>query len=129
METLVEESRTDRSAEQFKEYCQFVDRLEPVIEKTIDGLRETNFTEDLIGGRRYSRATSIMSSAYKRHEQLLEHATLERLKECPRLTVWREEHFRLSHESKVELQKHKRTEPCLRARLPYVTASERHPST
>jgi hypothetical protein len=96
-----------------------LERLRPFIDDTIDKLRQSTFREDPIAGRKYSRATSIISSAYKRHGQLLDRALLERLKDCPHLKVWREDDFKLSHESRQELHLHQRLEKCLRIELEY----------
>lgn len=46
-----------------------------------------------------------MSSAYKRHGQLLGVALLERLRECSRIEVWSEDKFKLSYDSEVEVRK------------------------
>lgn len=101
--------------------CQnaIVQRLQPLIDEAIDRLSEAAFREDPIGGKKYSRATSIMSSAYKRHGQILEAALLERLKDCARFQVWREDAFRLSHESLKQLHIHQRIEKCTRIELEY----------
>jgi hypothetical protein len=47
-------------------------------------------------GRKYSRLTSIISSAYKRHGAILEFALRESLRESNRHKVWREDAFRVS---------------------------------
>ena len=96
-----------------------LERLRPLIDDTIERLRYTTFREDPIAGRKYSRATSIISSAYKRHGQILERALLERLKDCARLQVWREDDFKLSHESLTELRIHGWIEKCLQIQLQY----------
>ncbi len=96
-----------------------LERMRPLIDDTIDKLRQTAFREDPIGGRKYSRATSIMSSAYKRHGQILDAALLESLKECTRFRVWREDDFKLSQESLTALHIHQRIEKCTRIQLPY----------
>jgi hypothetical protein len=51
---------------------------------------------DPIAGDKYSRQTSIISSAYKRHGTILEFALRESLRESNRHRVWREEAFRVS---------------------------------
>jgi hypothetical protein len=96
-----------------------LDRLRPTIDLTIDRLRRLPFRADPIAGEKYSRITSIMSSAYKRHGQILDQALIERLKDCARLRVWREEEFKLSHDSLRELRVHQRVEKCLRIELEY----------
>lgn len=97
----------------------YLDRLRPLVDDTIEKLGEASFREDPIAGRKYSRATSIMSSAYKRHGQILDFALLERLKDCARLKVWTEDDFKLSHESKRQIQITDRIDPLLRTNLPY----------
>lgn len=96
-----------------------LERLRPFIDETIEKLGEASFREDPIAGRKYSRVTSIMSSAYKRHAQVLDRAILESLKECSRLKVWREDDFRLSHESLREFSISDRIERCLSVDLVY----------
>jgi hypothetical protein len=96
-----------------------LERLRPFIDDTVDKLRHTTFREDPIGGRKYSRATSIISSAYKRHGKILEAALLERLKDRARLQVWREDEFKLSQESLKQLHVHERLEKCMRIQLEY----------
>lgn len=70
-----------------------VDAIEPLIEKTISKLKNKAFAADPIAGEVYSRVTSIVSSAYKRHGHIIERAILERLTQCPELTVWADPKF------------------------------------
>lgn len=65
------------------------------VEKTIQRLNTKTFTPDPIAGRHFSKITSILSSAYKRHGYILERALLEALKQCPHFEVWREEFFQV----------------------------------
>ncbi|MGA2311875.1 MAG: hypothetical protein ABSF87_05845 [Xanthobacteraceae bacterium] len=65
------------------------------VEKTIQRLNTKQFTPDPIAGRHFSKITSILSSAYKRHGYILEHALLEALKQCPYFEVWRDELFQV----------------------------------
>ena len=97
----------------------YLERVRPVIDESIRKLAQTEFREDPIGGRKYSRATSIISSAYKRHGQILGTAILECLKTNPRLTVWCEDAFKLSGESLSKLREIQKVEPCLRKKLKY----------
>jgi hypothetical protein len=83
----------------------FLSRMEPTLHATLANLARTKFRADPIGGAKYSRATSIISSAYKRHGQILGRALLERLKDCGRFTVWTEDHFKLSFASIAELHR------------------------
>ncbi|GAA5629270.1 hypothetical protein Brsp05_04571 [Brucella sp. NBRC 12953] len=97
----------------------YLERLRPFVDDTIEKLGSASFREDPIAGRKYSRATSIISSAYKRHGAILEMALLERLKECARLRVWTEDDFKLSHESLTRARTSERIEPLLLTDLPY----------
>src|SRR5215813_3500739 len=70
-----------------------LDLLKPEIEKTIKGLDSKNFEPDPIAGPHFSKITSVMSSAYKRHGYILERAILESLRLCPHFEVWRDAEF------------------------------------
>ncbi len=82
----------------------FMSRMVPVIDDAIKRLKETKFRLDPIGGRKYSRATSIISSAYKRHGNILGRAVLERLRDSAQFRVWSEDEFKLSTESLEEIR-------------------------
>jgi len=73
-----------------------LDLLKPDIEKTIRALDSKRFAPDPIAGPHFSKITSVMSSAYKRHGYILEHAILEALRLCPDFEVWRDDHFQVS---------------------------------
>ena len=55
------------------------------IEGTIQRLEAKTFLADPIAGPHFSKITSVMSSAYKRHGSILERALLEALEEVPAL--------------------------------------------
>lgn len=97
----------------------YLERLRPFVDDTIEKLGSASFREDPIAGHKYSRATSIISSAYKRHGAILEMALLERLKECARLRVWTEDDFKLSHELLNRVRVSERIDPLLVTDLPY----------
>jgi hypothetical protein len=73
-----------------------LDSIRPMIDSTIKSLSHAKFRVDPIGGERFSRQTSIISSAYKRHGQILEAAIRSRLSECKYFQVWHEPTFRVS---------------------------------
>src|SRR5262249_26932270 len=73
----------------------FMERVAPVVDETIRALAKTKFIQDPIAGMKYSRATSIVSSAYKRHGRILETALRESLRESNRHKVWQEGRFRV----------------------------------
>lgn len=96
----------------------FMDRISPVVDETIRALSQVRFVEDPIAGARYSRATSIISSAYKRHGRILEFALRESLRESNRHQVWYDERFRISREADAlanTLDMH----ACVQTTLPY----------
>ncbi len=97
----------------------YFERIQPTVDETIDRLGSTRFREDPIAGRKYSRATSIISSAYKRHGAILQRALLERLKDCARLRVWTEDDFKLSHDTLREVRIAERLDSLLKVQLPY----------
>ena len=74
----------------------YLDRVKPVVDQTISTLASARFAIDPIAGAKYSRLTSVVSSAYKRHGTILELALRESLRESNRHRVWREEAFRVS---------------------------------
>src|ERR1700758_984763 len=74
----------------------YLDRVKPIVDQTISTLASARFVVDPIAGEKYSRQTSIISSAYKRHGTILERAMLESLRESNRHKVWREDKFRVS---------------------------------
>jgi hypothetical protein len=65
----------------------FMEQVAPVVDDTIRALAQVSFVEDPIAGVRYSRATSIISSAYKRHGRILEFALRESLRESNRQSL------------------------------------------
>src|SRR6266851_9694729 len=74
----------------------YIDRVKPIVDQTISTLASARFVVDPIAGEKYSRLTSIISSAYKRHGTILEFALRESLRESNRHRVWREDSFRVS---------------------------------
>ncbi|MDB9860875.1 hypothetical protein OAC60_02490 [Amylibacter sp.] len=63
-----------------------------------EGLKSAakKFTADPLIPGKYSQITSIVSSAQKRHGNLLEQAILARLKQSPGLEIWTEPEFNVS---------------------------------
>ena len=102
-----------------KQLDQFADRMGPLVDSTVEGLGRRRFREDPIAGRKYSRLTSIISSAYKRHGQMLGDVILERLRDCARFQVWREDTFKLSDESLQNFRAHDHLGKCLSISLAY----------
>jgi N6-adenosine-specific RNA methylase IME4 len=89
-----------------------------VVDDTISALSRTAFTQDPIAGPEYSRATSIISSAYKRHGRILEAAVRESLRESNRHQVWQEDAFRVSMAADA-LVGSQGEEACRQSALPY----------
>lgn len=95
----------------------FFDRVLPEVEKTIELLRRKKFRLDPIGGEKYSRSTSVISSAYKRHGSIIEAAIRERLKDNDNFVVWDERSFKVSQAATNILSG--TVEDCLGASLKY----------
>ena len=72
-----------------------LDLMKPEIEATIKRLDTQHFDPDPIAGPHFSRITSVMSSAYKRHGYILERAILETLRLCPHFEVWNDPAFQV----------------------------------
>jgi hypothetical protein len=66
------------------------------VEGTVNRLARKSFKADPIVEAKYSRVTSIVSWAYKRHGSILERALVAALTAAPHLQVWAEPHFRVS---------------------------------
>lgn len=62
--------------------------MRPVVDATIGRLSQATFSCDPLMGEEYSRITSVVSSAYKRHGQILETSILECLRRYERFEVW-----------------------------------------
>jgi hypothetical protein len=97
---------------------EFLERVAPIVDETISALASARFVEDPIAGARYSRATSIVSSAYKRHGRILELALMESLRDSNRHKIWRDEAFRVSREADA-LASTQDFVACVQTTLPY----------
>jgi hypothetical protein len=95
-----------------------MERVVPVVDETIRALSKVKFVEDPIAGIRYSRATSIISSAYKRHGRILEFALRESLRESNRHKVWNDAAFKVSREADA-LANTQDLAACRQSTLPY----------
>jgi len=96
----------------------FMERVAPVVDETIRALGKKIFVAGPIAGVRYSRATSIVSSAYKRHGRILEVALRESLRDSNRHSVWSESLFRVSREADA-LASTQDLDACRQSTLPY----------
>lgn len=100
---------------------EFMERVSPVVDTTIALLAKSKFIVDPIAGDKYSRATSIISSAYKRHGKILETALRESLRESNRHTVWHDDAFRVSRAADALVNSQDEASSLLTA-LPYGEA-------
>src|ERR1700730_9825798 len=96
----------------------FMYRVTPIVDETIRILAKTKFIEDPIAGVKYSRATSIVSSAYKRHRRILETALRESLRESNRHHVWQEYTFKISRAADTLIGS-QTEDACRHSALPY----------
>jgi hypothetical protein len=99
----------------------FMERVAPVVDETIRALARTKFISDPVAGERYSRVTSIVSSAYKRHGRILETALLESLRDSNRHKVWQEDAFRVSRAADALVGSQDEAS-CRKSSLPYGEA-------
>jgi hypothetical protein len=99
----------------------FMERVAPVVDETIRALAATKFISDPVAGDRYSRITSIVSSAYKRHGRILETALLESLRDSNRHKVWQERAFRISRAADALVGSQDEAS-CRQSSLPYGEA-------
>src|ERR1700691_1254815 len=99
----------------------FMERVTPIIDLTIGALAKSKFVVDPIAVVKYSRATSIVSSAYKRHGRIIEVAIREGLRESNRHTIWHDDVFRISHEANAVADTQDLF-ACLQTTLPYGSA-------
>lgn len=103
-----------------------VAKLTPTVEHTINRLKQTKFIEDPIAGPMISRIVSVMSSAYKRHGNILERAIFERLKENPQLEVWGDPLFSVSAiADNMASESLKASSTLLETNIPYETSGKR----
>jgi hypothetical protein len=97
--------------------------MRPMVDGTIASLAHAAFRTDPIGGARYSKATSIVSAAYKRHGRILEEAVRMRLSDCTYFTVWDEPSFYVSGVADQALSgRNADIEDSLPIELPYLDA-------
>lgn len=97
----------------------FMERVAPVVDETIAALAKTRFVEDPIAGATHSRATSIISSAYKRHGRILETALRESLKDSNRHKVWKEDIFFVSRAANTLVDSLSDPDQARQSTLPY----------
>lgn len=79
----------------------FFDRVLPLVDRTIALLAKEKFRSDPIGGEVYSRMTSVISSAYKRHGTIIEAAIRERLTDNDNFEVWGDPAFCVSSAANI----------------------------
>src|ERR1700724_2992201 len=96
----------------------FMERVTPVVDDTIKARAKTKFVQDPVAGTKYSRATSIISSAYKRNRRILETALRESLRESNRHKVWQEDAFRVPRAADA-LVGSQSEDACRQSSLPY----------
>jgi hypothetical protein len=98
------------------------DRVKPLVDETVRRLAVKAFRDDPIAGTKYARATSIVSSAYKRHGKILEAAIYERLRDNNRLSVWTDPAFAVSAAAEGLVHSSSQAN-CFASQLPYGEAT------
>jgi hypothetical protein len=101
-------------------------KLTPTVEHTITRLKQKKFIVDPIAGPLISKIVSVMSSAYKRHGNILERAIFERLRENPQLEVWGDHVFNVSAMAdSVASESLRASATLLETNIPYETGGKR----
>jgi hypothetical protein len=113
--------REQMPARQAGDLSDFMQMMTPIIDRIIDSLSRATFNEDPICGPRYSRISSILSSAQKRHGRVLEIALREGLRASNRYRVWTEPKFAVSLAADT-LVNSQSEEACRQSELPYGQA-------
>jgi hypothetical protein len=93
-----------------------------LVDETVRRLAVKAFRNDPIAGTKYARATSIVSSAYKRHGKILEAAIYERLRDNNRLSVWTDPTFAVSAAAEGLVHSSSQAN-CFASQLPYGEAA------
>ena len=73
-----------------------LDTMRPLVDGTINRLGGVAFGGDPLMSEEYSRITSVVSSAYNRHGQILETAILQCLQSYDRFQVWNDPRLPIS---------------------------------
>lgn len=73
-----------------------LDTMRPIVDATVDRLAKTKFCCDPLMGEENSRITSVISSAYKWHGQILETSILECLRRYDKFDVWNDRALQIS---------------------------------
>lgn len=76
-----------------------LDALKPQVDATVAALSDVEFRIDPIAGTLFSRMTSVLSSAYKRHGPIIERAIVQCLNESDRYTVWNIDRFGIQQQA------------------------------
>jgi len=69
-----------------------LEKMKPLVDKTIDSIADGKFPEDPIGGK-YSRVSSVVQSAYKRHGLILEKTILAHMQSINKFKAWEDREF------------------------------------
>ncbi|MGZ2411969.1 hypothetical protein ACUXST_001390 [Sphingomonas sp. F9_3S_D5_B_2] len=98
-----------------------LDILKPQVDATVDALAAVEFRPDPIAGTLFSRMTSVLSSAYKRHGPIIERAIVECLNQSDRYTVWGVDRFGVQQQASTTVAAAgNNPETLANTHLPYV---------
>jgi hypothetical protein len=73
-----------------------IDKIKPLVDETTRKLNIKKFDTDPIAGKHLSKVVSVMSSAYKRHANIIVRSIFEQLKYYDRFEVWEEPKFAIN---------------------------------
>src|SRR4051812_15348250 len=95
--------------------------LKPQVDATVEALAAVEFRPDPIAGTLFSRMTSVLSSAYKRHGPIIERAIVECLNQSDRYTVWSVDRFGVQQQASTTVAAAgNNPETLTNTHLPYV---------
>lgn len=77
-----------------------LDKLKPLVDETTRKLNIRKFDTDPIAGKYLSKVVSVMSSAYKRHANIIVRSIFEQLQNYDKFEVWEEPKFAVNEAAK-----------------------------
>ena len=78
-----------------------LDALKPQVDATVQNLAAAEFRVDPIAGTLFSRLVSVLSSAYKRHGNIIESAIVESIRANERYEIWRVGNFGVQQQAQT----------------------------
>ena len=77
-----------------------LEKMRPLVDETTRKLNIKQFDMDPIAGKHLSKVVSIMSSAYKRHANIIIRSIFEQLQSYNKFEIWEEPKFYINERAK-----------------------------